>query len=127
MKITKAELVRSFDSMGKMDPFAVVEWVSAFDDSRWEMSRTPTHWSGHMMPQWNHTTRSQDFFKGDVVEVSVLERDLVSSELCGKARVSVLNLVPESKLEAGKTLPIVCEAKTLNLDLNGEHTGTVTV
>lgn len=91
LRVMKADLIRNFDAITKMDPFAIVYWVSA-DGSKSEVSKTRTDYGGHMSPVWEHTCRSQYYCTGDHIEIAVFERDMLTNEFCGRAIVSVNEL-----------------------------------
>lgn len=94
LRVIRAKLTKNFELCGRMDPFAVVLWVSA-DGAAEEIGHTHTDWNGHYTPQWDHTCRGHMFRMGvaDSIEVQVFEDDLLSKdELCGTARSSVDDL-----------------------------------
>jgi len=137
--VIKAEMLRSFDTFGKMDPFAVVKWCVDGGKS-WELSTTPTHWNGHKTPLWNHTCRAVPFVENsaDELEFQVIERNVAwSNSFCGSARVSLSDLLEGSRARSSKENTVEEEAsaisgpvRTLDLYRQGkglEITGTIDV
>jgi len=91
VRVLRAELARSFDAYGKMDPFTVVSFIES-DGARKEISRTRTDWNADMHPHWDHTCRGQPFKMGSAatVEFQVMEGNVIGRPtFCGAAQVSV--------------------------------------
>lgn len=133
LRVLGAELNRSFDYFGKMDPFAVVEWTTA-DGSTCEVSRTMPHNAGHMTPTWDHTCRGQLYNRGDRVSVQVMDKDFVSDELCGTASVLVSDLLgaaaeaaASGEMTARRSATVAGPIQQLSLKLGTETTGTVSI
>jgi hypothetical protein len=75
-------LNRSTDFVGKMDPFAVVEYTRAGQAAR--RFRSQTHTGGHKAPKWDWEmtyTLSQltSPLVGDTVRIAVMEEDMGSA------------------------------------------------
>lgn len=137
--VIRAEMLRSFDTFGKMDPFAVVKWCVSGGKS-WELSTTPTHWNGHKTPLWNHTCRAVPFneHSADELEFQVIERNVAwSNSFCGSARVPLSDLLEGSRARSSDNSTEDKEAsavsgpvRTLDLYRQGkglEMTGTIDV
>lgn len=128
LKVLSAELNRSFDQFGKMDPFAVIQVVEP-DGSIWEMARTATDWGAHMQPKWDHTCRGILYHGRDCngrVRIQVFEKnfgDIRKATFCGEVTVAAESLVEEVEEVGGQW----SEPKALTLVKNGDVTGTVTV
>ena len=105
IKVTTATLDRSTDMMGKMDPYAVVEFTRAGGKTIKKV-RCPTHKGGHKAPVWNYEF---DLYyggeaagsvpaSGDTIKFVVYEEDTMSSDLVGEsAVVPVASLVDGNK------------------------------
>lgn len=136
LRVIKAELNRSFDSYGRMDPFAVVDWITE-DGVEKEISRTRTDWNAHFTPHWDHTCRGQPFSRTskDMVEFQVMEGNVIGRDtFCGSARVIVRDLLGErlsaaisSQDSATAAGSISGPVVDLSLKNEGEVTGVVTV
>lgn len=128
IKVVGAELNRSFDSFGKMDPFAVVHVVEP-DGSLWEMARTTTDWGGHMTPSWNHTCRGilyRGKNGGGGLRFQVFEKnfgDVGTPTFCGEASLPAHELVEEVAGKLGEWT-MVHRAKLMK---NSEETGIIMV
>ncbi|CAJ1395575.1 unnamed protein product [Effrenium voratum] len=126
LRVLRADLLRSFDAYGKMDPFTVVEWLDR-RGSRKEISRTRIDWNADLHPHWDHTCRGQPFKLGseDEVEFQVLEGNVIGRPtFCGAARVTVDELLPTNFSMEGTSAGPVTE---LELRLSAELTGHVFV
>jgi len=128
IRVARADLSRSFDHFGRMDPFAVVEQVGEDGTAR-EISRTGTDWGAHMNPIWDHTCRGVLYGSsnsGDKLRFRVLEKnfgDLGKPTFCGEACVDISTLV--EGINAGKRTWGAPQLETLWK--NGEATGTLTL
>lgn len=126
VKVLRAELQRSFDTIGKMDPFAIVEWVGA-DQSAWEVGRTSTHWGGHMHPVWDQSFPGLPHHQGsdESIRFRVLEKDfgeVIKPTFCGEVQV------PIKALLEGLTEPeVLSRQRPLPIKKHGETTGTITI
>ena len=97
IRVVRAELLRSFDAYGKMDPYAVVEWQDG--SSRREISRTRIDWNADMHPHWDHSCRGQPFKMATdtAVEFKVMEGNVIGRpSFCGAAKISLGDLAPEA-------------------------------
>lgn len=102
IRVLRADLLRSFDAYGKMDPFAVVEWHQ--EGTRKEIARTRIDWNADMHPHWDHTCRGQPFkMAGNtMVEFQVMEGNVIGRpSFCGAAKISIGDLAPEPTSEVG--------------------------
>jgi len=128
VRVCSAELNRTFDIFGKMDPFAVVQVVEA-DGSAWEMARTATHWGGHMAPSWDHTCRGVLYHgkeAGGRLRFQVHEknfREIGKATFCGEATVATAELAAEAEREPGQWAP----PAVLALRKGEDTTGTIVV
>jgi hypothetical protein len=96
-RIIDAELFRSFDKLGKMDPFCKLSWQTG-DGKLWEMSRTGTDWKSDRYPRWNHTSGREHYGSRsqDKVVFEVLEENFGGHgkpTFCGCASILVSDLV----------------------------------
>eukprot|EP00425_Heterocapsa_triquetra_P036777 CAMPEP_0195079160 /NCGR_PEP_ID=MMETSP0448-20130528/21152_1 /TAXON_ID=66468 /ORGANISM="Heterocapsa triquestra, Strain CCMP 448" /LENGTH=699 /DNA_ID=CAMNT_0040111969 /DNA_START=85 /DNA_END=2181 /DNA_ORIENTATION=- len=126
LKVLRAELLRSFDTFGKMDPFAVIEWVGS-DQSSWEVGRTGTHWGGHMEPVWDNTFPGVPYRPGrsESIRLRVLEKDfgeVGKPTFCGEAQIPIKQLL-DGLTETG----VLSRQTPIDLKKNGDKTGTITV
>lgn len=128
VKVHKANLTRNFEVIGKMDPFAVVEWVPK-SGSSFVVSKTHTDWNAHMTPVWDYTCRGQEYNGygvGDAVVVTVYEDNILSrADVCGSAKILLDDLLGEG----ANTSEGTCRGPVRDLILftKGESIGTVTV
>jgi len=93
--VLRAELVRSFETFGKMDPFVIVEHLPK-GGTTWEFARTRTDWGGHMAPTFNHLCRSIEVDADDVIRFRLLEKnfgDLRAPTFCGESGATVRQLL----------------------------------
>lgn len=123
--VLRAELLRSFESFGKMDPFVVVEHVTS-SGHVWEFARTRTDWGGHMKPNFNHLCRSLEVDGDDVIRFRLLEKnfgDLGKPTFCGEASVPVRVLL-RSDVQSSAEQVEPCKLKLLR---NDEETGVLIV
>lgn len=86
IRLVKAKLERNLHHMAKLDPYALVLWISA-SGCRRQISRTAVHVDGHMTPHWDHICRGQRFRDSDTIEVQVWDKDLFWHDMHGKATV----------------------------------------
>lgn len=130
--VIKAHLFRSFDTVGLMDPFAIVEYLpSGKEDMKVEIGRTKSAWQEHMNPVWSHMCRGAIYRgpgSGDSVKLRVLEENfggLGVPTFCGEVVSSLEELLADvADVSAGvKT----SRPRALPLVKRGENTGTVTV
>lgn len=141
LRVIKAELGRDFDGYGRMDPFAVVDWITEEGIEK-ELSRTRTDWNAHFTPHWDHTCRGQPFSttSKDMVEFQVMEGNVIGRDtFCGSARVIVRDLLGErlnatisskenATVAAGLVAGVISgPVVDLLLKNEGEVTGSVTV
>jgi len=127
--VHKAELNRSFESFGRMDPFVIVEWVSS-DGTEHQIARTFTDWDAHMQPRWDYTCRAQLFVsKADMVDFQVMEDNKVTKHtFCGCARMTIGELLgnpasyAEELIGPSQNLPLI-----LNKKEKDDTTGSITV
>lgn len=127
-RVLRAELQKSFASYGKMDPFAVVEWLPAQGEP-FEVAHTKVHWNGHMAPQWDHTCRGQPYGGrglGDKVEVKVLEANVTTKSVFLGSATALVDDLLDGEIDADVS-EIVGALHKLPLVNNGAKVGTVTV
>jgi len=132
IRIIKAELFRSFDVVGNMDPFAVLEYLpSGHEETKIEIGRTKSDWQAHMHPVWNHCCRGAIYRgpgSGDSLRLRVLEENfggLGMPTFCGEVTAGLEELLADvAEVSAGvKT----SQPRDLKLVKRGENTGTITV
>ena len=99
LKVTSAELIRSTDMMGKMDPYVVVQHTSAVTGIK-RLFRGPTHKAGHLEPKWDwectfylETANAKEF------SFTVYEQDLTSSDLIGTSAQLSLSEISQPGLQ----------------------------
>eukprot|EP00931_Biecheleriopsis_adriatica_P051706 TRINITY_DN3001_c0_g1_i5.p1 TRINITY_DN3001_c0_g1~~TRINITY_DN3001_c0_g1_i5.p1 ORF type:complete len:860 (-),score=192.34 TRINITY_DN3001_c0_g1_i5:379-2958(-) len=130
LRVLRGELNRSFDSYGKMDPFAIVEWIEP-DGTRKKLSTTRTDWNAHMSPVWDHTCRGQPFkSRDDQVEFQVMEGNVIGRPtFCGSARISMGELLGEMAASFSPSEQGTFAGPVLDLALRNaeEVTGSVKV
>jgi len=140
VKVKSAELTKNFERIGRMDPFAVVSWLSAGDGAgegkkKKLLSRTHTLWNAHKTPRWDFACRAHAYApsSGDKIEIALWEDGNVSkAEWMGSAIVGVdelLGLDPAPGVESDDVvLPILWQKKKKSGNASGEEqTGTVTI
>ncbi|CAJ1374614.1 unnamed protein product [Effrenium voratum] len=101
--VLRGELVRSFETFGKMDPFVVVEHLPKSGPA-WEFARTRTDWGGHMKPSFNYLCRSIEVDGEDVIRFKILEKnfgELGTPTFCGEASASVRTMLGSNDIIAG--------------------------
>lgn len=131
IRVVEAELFRSFDSFGRMDPFAVV--ILQTEDGSKEIAHTKTHRHGHKTPKWDHTC-VHEFYQGQnhTLEFQVKDTDWggMLSNFCGSCVISVDDFFEKAKLDgvssSAATLSTVPPFK-LPLQKKTESTGTITL
>jgi len=109
LRVARAELHRSFEVFGKMDPFVVLERVHAGGRPR-EFARTRTDWGGHMKPSWDHTCRAVEVESEDVIRFSVLEKNFGNfgtPTFCGEASATVRELLQGNLNTSAERAPAV--------------------
>mmetsp|Transcript_90156 Transcript_90156/g.160564 ORF Transcript_90156/g.160564 Transcript_90156/m.160564 type:complete len:748 (+) Transcript_90156:57-2300(+) len=125
IRVAGAELYRSFETFGKMDPFVVLEHLPAGGRPR-EFARTRTDWGGHMKPSWDHTCRAVEVESTDVVRFRLLEKnfgDFGTPTFCGEASATVRELLQGNLNTSAERAP----AATLTLSKHGEETGRLVI
>lgn len=135
VKVKSAELTKNFERIGRMDPFAVVSWLSADDGGKKKLlSRTHTLWNAHTAPQWDFTCRAHAYApsSGDKIEIALWEDGNVSkAEWMGSAIIDIdelLGLDPTPGHESDDVvLPVIWKKKKKSSDGGEEQTGTVTI
>ncbi|CAK9000430.1 Hypothetical protein SCF082_LOCUS6489 [Durusdinium trenchii] len=134
LKVLRADLLRSFDAYGKMDPYTVVELVET--GARKEIARTRIDWNADKHPHFEHTCRGQPFKMGSSaqVEFQVMEGNVLARPtFCGKATTSLQRLAqPFVPLLEGQTPAPIVGTSTgpvidLELLLEQEVTGHIFV
>jgi Ca2+-dependent lipid-binding protein len=94
IKLLSANLDRSTDMMGKMDPYCVAEFTRA-GGKIIKKVRGPTHKGGHKSPVWNYEfdlyfggeAAGSVSANGDTIKFTVYEEDTMSSDLVGETAV----------------------------------------
>mmetsp|Transcript_11591 Transcript_11591/g.23814 ORF Transcript_11591/g.23814 Transcript_11591/m.23814 type:complete len:808 (-) Transcript_11591:58-2481(-) len=150
VKVKSANLTKNFEILGqRMDPFAVVSWLSSDNDSddttttkttKKLLSRTHTLWNAHKTPAWDYTCRGHAYnttggSSSERVEIALWEDGNVSSAVwMGSAVVAVdellgmgggTNPTPPGKESDDIVLPVIWHGKKNRAKT--EQTGTVTV
>merc|ERR1719409_1101346 len=93
LRVMSAEILRNFEKFGKMDPYVIIRMASS-DGTSWQVSRTFTHWDGHLRPHWDHTCRAQPHAGVAQVEFQLYEDDMVGKDdFCGAAVAQMRELV----------------------------------
>lgn len=126
IKVTNATLDRSTDMMGKMDPYAVVEFTRAGGKT---VKRVicPTHKGGHKTPSWNYEF---DLYYGgeaagsipksdDTIKFIVYEEDTMSSDLVGESAVIPVAQLVDGNKKSVKSQQIIHDKKpvgTINFE-----------
>lgn len=139
LRVLKAELFRSFDTVGLMDPFAVVEYLpKGSEECKVEIGRTKSAWQAHMHPVWDHMCRAAEYRGpgcGDRLRLRVLEENfggLGAPTFCGEVVVEPEDLLADAGTQMGGRQPsmgelLASQLQELNLVKRGEHTGNITV
>jgi hypothetical protein len=126
LRVINAEILRNFEMFGKMDPYVIVKTVAKDGLLKKQVSRTWTHWDGHMAPRWDHTCRAQPVDGVESIEFYLYEDDVVGKDdLCGIATVKLQDLVEVSG-EAG-VAEIDGPVRRLDIKLSEELTGYINV
>lgn len=98
-RIFNAKLSKNFESIGRMDPYAEIEWNKQ-DGSKLTIARTKTDWNSHMAPVWDHTCRGQLYDPDCTVAFKVYEDDVTGIDtLCGSASRRAAELLPGIDVE----------------------------
>ena len=131
LKVKSAELTKNFERLGRMDPFAVVSWLSDGGSMKKLLSRTHTLWNAHKTPEWEFACRAKKYSpsSGDQIEVALWEDGNVSkAEWMGSATIDVDELLgpdPTPGVESDDVvLPVMWQKKKSSGE---EQNGTVTV
>jgi len=126
IKVIRAELKKNFESFGRMDPYAVVNWTSS---EKFELTKTRVDWNAHMLPVWEHSCRPQAYEGHETIEVEVREANLMATDvLCGVAEVKVAQILGGlTASEWFQQVGHVPRMSALPLKLNDEEIGTVYV
>lgn len=127
VRVVKADIVKNFESFGKMDPYATVS-LEHEDGSKIDVGQTRTDWNAHMHPVWNHTCPGQPprqaGFSGSKVVVTVYEDDVVGTDdVIGIARIPVAETLGAPNADGEATGNI----HQLALRNGAEETGKVAV
>eukprot|EP00927_Polykrikos_kofoidii_P000760 TRINITY_DN10290_c0_g2_i1.p1 TRINITY_DN10290_c0_g2~~TRINITY_DN10290_c0_g2_i1.p1 ORF type:complete len:761 (-),score=125.49 TRINITY_DN10290_c0_g2_i1:85-2367(-) len=128
LRVVRATLTTIFDGFGRMDPFVKVFWKSG-EGKTWEASTTRVHTNGHTEPVWDHTCRGQPYNgrgSGDSVWFDVLEKDILSSDFCGRAVVTVDDLLGDLAL-ADEGIHAEADERILPITRKGKPTGELVV
>jgi len=128
IRVLRAELHKSFDMYGRMDPYAVVRYKPQSGKNK-KLSTTATHWDGHMKPVWDHACPGLDFQScniRDQVVFEVYERNfgmLGMPSFCGDAFTSFEELLRDGQSDDSSS------GSFRELTLNNKHgkTGTICV
>ncbi|CAJ1356808.1 unnamed protein product [Effrenium voratum] len=130
VRVVSAELFRSFDKFGRMDPFCQVDWHST-DGSVQNIGRTKSAWGQHMHPVWEHSCKSAQYLGAgteDCVRFQVLEENfqgLGKPTFCGEAMVQVDHLVAGARMISPGLMQT--QPQPVLLEKRGEKTGAVQV
>jgi len=127
-RILRAELFRSFDVIGSMDPFCEVELMRVGREKREPLGRTCTHKAGHTAPTWNYTLETPyDRSSGtDRVLLRVLEENFLRAPtFCGEASERMDALLASAVKTPGNETMLTTEELHLPLIKKGELTGKV--
>eukprot|EP00434_Breviolum_minutum_P011502 symbB.v1.2.010141.t1/scaffold618.1/size180184/18 len=130
VRAISAELYRSFDKFGRMDPFALVDWC--YEDGRIvSIGRTRTATRQHMHPVWEHSCKLMPYSgngSGDKIKFQVLEENfggLAKSTFCGDAMVPV-----DALLSGARTISpglMQTQPQPVALYKRGENTGQIVI
>eukprot|EP00933_Yihiella_yeosuensis_P038422 TRINITY_DN32357_c0_g1_i1.p1 TRINITY_DN32357_c0_g1~~TRINITY_DN32357_c0_g1_i1.p1 ORF type:complete len:803 (-),score=136.95 TRINITY_DN32357_c0_g1_i1:100-2508(-) len=122
-RIIGAELTRSFDTFGKMDPFVVAEHTN-LGGHTYEFARTRADWGSHMKPKWVHTCRGIDTESSDTIKFSVYEKNIGrNATFCGEASAPVSTLLRDNLEVSAERAQTI----TLTLRKKDEETGRIFV
>jgi len=130
IRIIEAELKRSFQMFGKMDPYCIAIWRYG-DGTELEIARTKSAWGEHMTPKWSHSCRGAPYGgsgSGDVLHLKVLEENyggLGKPTFCGEVTTGADLLLSSTRLISTGIMSSPPEA--LTLQKSGEDVGTITV
>jgi len=127
VRILEAKLLKSFDTYGRMDPFAIVDWMPS-DGESIEIGRTSSHWGGHMSPVWRHTCTQFQYSDAGVLRIRVLEENFGgygTPTFCGEASTTIEAAVSGAVTTSEDLLST--EVQQLTLIKKEEETGTVSI
>eukprot|EP00450_Noctiluca_scintillans_P007230 CAMPEP_0194492346 /NCGR_PEP_ID=MMETSP0253-20130528/10938_1 /TAXON_ID=2966 /ORGANISM="Noctiluca scintillans" /LENGTH=787 /DNA_ID=CAMNT_0039333203 /DNA_START=1 /DNA_END=2364 /DNA_ORIENTATION=+ len=129
-RILRAELFRSFDLIGAMDPFCEVEWIRAGEERAEPLGKTCTHKGGHTAPKWNYTLESPYYESNgaDRVRFRVLEENFFRAPtFCGEASEKMETLLASAVKTPGNETMLTTKELNLPLIKKGAATGKVWV
>lgn len=132
IKVIKADLFKSVDSVGLMDPFATVEFLpSGSDEKKVEIGRTRSAWQANLHPVWDHMCRGAIYRgpgSGDTLKLQVMEESFGGfgkPALCGVATAKLQDIL----CDVGEMSPGVKSSRVHELKLvkSGDHAGNIMV
>mmetsp|Transcript_25988 Transcript_25988/g.57349 ORF Transcript_25988/g.57349 Transcript_25988/m.57349 type:complete len:743 (-) Transcript_25988:89-2317(-) len=129
IRVVGATLWQSFVKFGRMDPFAIADYVQAGGE-KVRIGCTSAARGAHLEPLWHFTCRQVKYSgagSGDELRLQVLEGHwggLASPKNCGEAIVMVEQLLEGAHLSAGLKQG---QSQELPLMKKGQQTGVITV